>query len=263
MRCEMPSDPPVAISYSGGGQSLALVELVLRGVVPGPEHACVVFADTGAEHRWTYREVDATEKRCREAGIDFLRCSKGNLADNMLEASAKKRSDTPPFWVKDGGRIIQKCTREYKIRPMRRAIREWMRRRGLRLGQGCERWIGFALDEAHRAQRTIQAKNPAWERFRFPLIERRMTRSGVTAFLGREVPFSMCTFCPHKTYARHRAADPVDFAQAVAVDAAIRDLSECGLDGELYVSEQRVALPLIQDVTEAGGVECSHGACFL
>ena len=43
---------PVVISYSGGASSEWLVEAVIRGVLPRPEHLAVVFADTGWEHAW-------------------------------------------------------------------------------------------------------------------------------------------------------------------------------------------------------------------
>ena len=65
---------PVAISYSGGTSSEWLVRSVINGRIPRPDHLCVVFADTGAEHSWTYdavREVATIIVRAiREAESD-------------------------------------------------------------------------------------------------------------------------------------------------------------------------------------------------
>ena len=261
---------PVVIGYSGGGQSRSLLELVLREEVPRPEHLLVTCADTGGEHGWTYDEIDATEEACRKEGIDFVRCAaETSLEADMLAIGTVTRADHPPFWIAKGdgrGRAMQRCTRFYKVAPMRRAVRAWLDSKGL--APRVEKWIGFASDEAHRAQKAAQAQDVAWESLRFPLIERGWRKSDVSAFLGRHVPFSMCVFCPYKDTSRHLQASEADQARAVAVDEAIRDLDCIGLtDGPAYVSDQLIPVSeLLRDGPRQQSLPyygCTGGHCFL
>ncbi len=264
---------PVVIAYSGGGQSRSMLEMILRGVVERPKTVLVAFADTGGEHGWTYREVDEVEGLCRESGIPFLRCS----AETSLEADllsipsgALSRLEHPPFHIDKGtgrGTAGQRCTYEYKVAPQRRAVSAWLAAHDMK--KQVEWWIGFAADEAHRAQKAAQnPRLPKWTRLRFPLLERGWRKSDVSAFLGRQVPFSMCVFCPYKSVARHMLASDEDKARAVAVDDAIRDLDCIGLtEGPAYVSDQLIPL---RDLLRDGGRQrelpyfgCTGGACFL
>ena len=190
------------------------------------------------------------------------------------EASSM-RADHPPFWIAKGsgrGRAQHRCTRFYKVAPMRRAVSSWLE--VIDKPKLVGRWIGFSADEAHRATKAVSAQDVAWERLRFPAIERGLVRGQLRADLvtwtGRAPRFSMCVFCPFKSPRRWRDTSAADLARAIAVDEAIRDLDCVGLtDGPAYLSDRLIP---VADLVRHGdpqptlpGLEsyCDSGACFL
>ncbi len=276
-----PAALPIVISYSGGSASEEMVHLVVRGEIPRPEHIAVAFADTGDEHEWTYEAVERVAATCARAGIPFLRSSAGEALSAHLATIGRQdrehqRADHPPFWIAKGdgrGKAIQKCTRAFKVAPMRRSVSEWLAAE--RLPKRVIKWVGFSRDEVQRAHKAIGRQDVAWERLDFPLIRLGMVRAQVRADLaahGVAPPrFSMCVFCPYKSDERWRAMTLTDAAKAIAVDESVRDLDEIGLtDGEAYCSDELVP---VEAVLKRGaprqiplpGLEsyCDGGACFL
>jgi hypothetical protein len=273
---------PVAVSYSGGTSSKWLVYAVLKGFIPRPAHFAVFFADTGAEHNWTYADVDATELDCRAAGVPFFRCSRDHsLVDHLLAIPAGvTRRDTPPMWVaKDGGgmgRVEHRCTREFKVAPMRRAQTKWLKMIGQ--PKRIEKWIGFGADEIHRAIKAVAKQDVTWEEMKFPAIRLRVGRAQQRAQLaewGVNAPkFSMCVFCPWKDPARWHATPEDQRPMAIAVDEAIRDCDGLGItDGQVYLSKSLTPLATVFSTppTDPAQFElfpdlsagCEGGHCFL
>lgn len=272
----------VAISYSGGSSSKWLIYAALRGVLPRPPHIAVFFADTGAEHEWTYEDVDRTERECAKEGLPFFRCARHeSLTDHLLAipTGAVTRRDTPPFLIlKDGGgmgRVMHRCTREFKIAPMRRAQSEWLRSIGQ--PKRIEKWLGFGADEAHRATKAVGKLDVAWETLDFPAIRLRKTRAEQRADLagwGVHAPkFSMCIFCPFKTTARWHDTPESQRAVAIQVDEAIRDCSMLGItDGPVFASTQLRPLSVVLSEPQLVDRQldlfpdlpgCDGGYCFL
>lgn len=273
------SELPVAISYSGGASSEWLVRAVINGTIQRPENLCVAFADTGSEHEWTYRAVLEVEAACVATGIEFIRCAADTkLRDDLLalgNANAPTRIDQPPFWIEKGhgrGRAQHRCTKHYKVAPMRRAISDWLERLGL--PKLVEKWIGFAVDEAHRATKAIGKQDVAWEHMEFPAInlgyDRVRQRADLQRWTGRVPAFSMCEECPFKSVARWQQTPPDALERVYAIDAAIRDLDCIGLtDGPAFLTDRLI--PIV-DLIKRGdpqpnlpGLEsyCDEGACFL
>lgn len=272
-------DVPVGISYSGGTSSEWLVRSVLNGTLPRPRHLAVFFADTGEEHEWTYRAVTEVEDACRREGVEFIRCSSGpSLGDHLLAASLDQatRADHPPLWVaKDGGgrgRAMHRCTREFKTAPMRRAQAGWLARIGA--PKRLVKWIGFAADEASRAQKALAKADVQWEMLDYPAIRLGITRSTqrlqLERWTGRAPRFSMCTMCPFKSPSRWRDTPARQLDRVYEIDDAIRDMSHVGLtDGDCYLSDRLVP---VESLIRQGdpqpslpGLEsyCDGGACFL
>jgi hypothetical protein len=269
---------PVAISYSGGASSEWMVRAVIEGVIPRPEHLCVVFADTGAEHGWTYAAAAEVEAACMAAGIRFIRCAaESSITDDLLSLNGGNvtRIDQPPLWIAKGqgrGRAMHRCTKFYKTAPMRRAVSLWLADLGL--PKRVEKWIGFATDEAHRATKAIGKQDVDWEHLEFPAInlgmDRARIRADVERWTGRTPKFSMCVFCPFKSPRRWFQTEMADMETALAVDDAIRDLDCIGLtDGPAYLTDRLIP---IADLVRNGdpqpdlpGLEsyCDGGACFL
>jgi hypothetical protein len=272
------TDLPVAISYSGGTSSEWLVRAVIKGILPRPEHLCAVFADTGAEHSWTYARVDLVERACKDAGIDFLRCAaEHTIIDDLLAVGRGEvtRVDQPPLYIAKGhGRGVtqHRCTAHYKIAPMRRAVSAWLAERGL--PKRVVKWIGFAADEAARAQKAIGKQDVQWESIDFPAIrlgvDRVSQRADLVRWTGSAPDFSACVMCPKKDPPRWMRTTGADLDTAIMVDEAIRDLDCIGLtDGPAYLTDRLIP---IADLVRNGdpqptlpGLEpyCDGGACFL
>lgn len=269
---------PVAISYSGGTSSEWLVRAVINGRLARPERLCVVFADTGAEHGWTYEAVIEVERACRDAAIDFLRCAaRTSIIDDLLAVGRGERSrvDQPPLYISKGlGRGVSehRCTKYYKTAPMRRAVAAWLKSNGL--PKKIEKWIGFASDEAHRAQKAIGKQDVRWEILAFPAviagIDRVAQRADLERWTGRSPKFSACVLCPKKTPRRWYQTEGADLDKAIAVDEAIRDLDCIGLtEGPAYLSDRLIPVAdLVRDgdpQPDLPGLDsgCDAGGCFL
>lgn len=270
---------PVGISYSGGKSSKWLLHAMINGVLPRPVYVAVFFAHTGIEHEWTYEDVEDVRETCRKAGVEFIQTQRDQPLDEHLLAigpTGATRAETPPLYVlKDGGgrgQIAHRCTREFKVAPMRRAQSAWLKRIGQ--PKRIEKWVGFASDEVGRAVKANAKRDVAWERLAFPAIYHRRHREQQHADLvswGAKVPrFSMCTICPWKTPGRWHDTPEAQRARVIEVDESIRDLTACGVtDGDAYLTDQLIPVSALfkrgrpaQDATRADA-GCDGGHCFL
>jgi hypothetical protein len=214
------------ISLGAGVQSTTMALMAARGdITPMPD--CAIFADTGAEPRGVYRHLDWLEG---QLPFPVHRVSEGNLRDEILGAMrGDNRMDArPPFFTNTGGMLHRQCTHDFKIIPIERKVRELI---GLRKGQRgpkqpiVEQWIGISSDEAIR----MKPSRRSYIRHRWPLVEIGMTRAACLKWNQERQytrpPKSSCTFCPYhsdRQWRELRDADPEAFAEAVAIDAAIR-----------------------------------------
>ena len=275
------------LNFSGGKQSSALLWMVLRGELPRPKHFIVLTANPGMENSLTYKYVDMMFVRCREAGIEAFRAPGPNLYEDMvaLAQSDKTRLDNPPYWTKNPktgklGQLMQKCTRHYKIAPMDRLIRGYMEerfeisRKSSRLGENTvEKWIGLSASEEIR----VKPSNRKYIYFRYPLIELDMRNSDVVNYYKTNglpmPPRSVCNACFANgldTLREMHANRPGDWAQAVKIDNAVRDLSQIGIEEPTFVS--KILRPL-QELAEdnfgkhkndidGSAWSCDSGYCF-
>jgi hypothetical protein len=264
-------------------------------MIPKPERFCVVYADPGMEKKDSYRFCDWAERECKSAGIPFLRTDSESLYNDLLTAKTlgKKRLDKPPFWTKgeDGscGKLQQSCTAYYKIEPIKRAIRnELFRvfgistvRCGAGLSSGCvEQWIGFTADEGNRVESCVGSPRNAkskYLRLGFPLVGMGLTKADVFDLYednGWEVPpRSMCNACPYhglRSLKDMHDNRPDDWAQAVKVDEAVRDMSFVGVKNPCFVSETLIPLTQLAEIgfkladpIRNDLAQCPSGACFI
>jgi hypothetical protein len=210
------------LSLGAGVQSSCLLLLSLAGELPRVDAA--VFADTGWEPRAVYQHLARLEAAAAEAGVPVYRVSAGNLRRDALDP--RHRFASMPLHVRreDGrrGMVRRQCTREYKITPIRRQVRQLWQAAGR---PPVEQWLGISLDETHR-MRTSDVANITNV---YPLIDLRMTggdcQQWLTAHGWTEVPKSACVGCPFRSDARWRElrdTSPTEWADAVAFDRAIR-----------------------------------------
>ena len=275
------------LSYSGGKQSHALLEMVLSGVIPLPENFIVLNADPGMENSNSYIFIHRMKQRCLEAGIPFL-SARSTLLHDLLTFKERglSRIDNPPYWTRNKGtgkkgRLKQNCTAKYKIAPMRRLLRDYISmkfnvsqkaKRGI---PQVETWIGFSADEQHRANKA--KSDVKYITLRYPLIEMGMTKQGVVDFFREnrlmEPPPSVCNACFSNglTMLRDMYYNRFeDWEMAVKVDESIRDMSSVGVTDEVYVSQSLMPLSELAEKDFLSGdpekfmdLRCNSGACFI
>ena len=243
------------ISFGAGTQSTALVLMAAEGLV-GPMPDAAIFADTGAEPASVYRVVEAVRERLP---FPLHVVSRGNLRDDLMASCAgdDKRTALPPFFTSGGGMNRRQCTREYKIEPLTRKVRELLGLEPRQRAAGrfvVETWQGITTDEMQR----MKAPRESWIWARYPLIEAGMTRDDCIAWMRAQHPDipvakSACTFCPYRKdaeWAEMRRADPEAYADAIAVDAALRERGPRPRMHE-YEYVHRALMPL-DEAIEAG-----------
>jgi hypothetical protein len=245
------------ISLGAGVQSTTLGLLAARGVI-GPMPDCAIFADTGAEPQAVYDHLDWL---CGDGVLPFpvYRVQEGaglaQIIGRKRPTGAWVHMPIPAFIAGKDGRgalLNRSCTQDYKLRPIRRKVRELVGLTGKRSPKHAvvEQWIGISLDEV---QRMKDSREP-WIQHRFPLIDLRMTRADCLAWIAKHgyptPPKSSCTFCPFHDAEQWKAtkADPDAWAQAVEMDDRIRHLWAGRVPSPIYL--HRSLKPLAQALEE-------------
>jgi hypothetical protein len=276
-----------ALSFSAGTGSAWLLWAVLLDIIPRPKNFIVVNADPGMENKHTYDYVSIMQGECIKAGIPFIRATGPSLYRELLElkASGATRFDNPPYWTKDRitgkvGQLRQKCTKQFKIAPMDRAIRAWMADNiGVPIGatdmgtDAVRRWIGFTNDEWMR----IKEDRKVFEFCEYPLVDLKINRADLPGLYlkhGKPMPpRSVCNACfaNDVSYLKAMAVDrPEDFECACLIDDEIRDLTCIGITDECYVSSTCIPLRVLAAngfvisgaIKEQDEVRCHSGHCF-
>lgn len=237
------------MSFGGGVQSTAIAFLVLErhpqlmaacgGILPD----LFIFADTGDEPQALYPHIEGMAGLLRQAGYHFevVRAPMGTLSAHITRAADQgySRAEQLPFFVHDAEKyksayaIPRRCTKAFKIEPIRRFATFWYGiHRGKPHGGGTvQMWLGLSADEK---QRLKQGPVPGqeWATYFQPLAAMNWHRADCINYLagktyadGRQVLIarSACVFCPFHSMAEWRAikANPADWAKAVAVDEAL------------------------------------------
>lgn len=247
--------PLRVLSLGAGVQSTTLALMAHHGLIgEGPFHAAI-FADTRAEPRYVYEQLNYLESVLSYPIIRVMQ-GDGLTADIHLGTQGKTTSNPPWFTLRDGkkGMLRRKCTSNFKIYPITRQVREM-------LGIGyykhapkevvCHQHIGISLDEIIRCK---ESRYP-YIKSVWPLVELKMTRQDCLDWLQENnypIPRrSACTYCPYRPMPEWREMkehDPESFAEAVKIDALIRKGTP-GVNGEAFVHASRVPLSEI-DFTE-------------
>jgi len=192
--------------------------MMAKGEIEPCQHA--IFADTQWEPRKVYEWLDWLEK---QLPFPVHRVTQGNLRDAAMRKvnaspSAGRVASIP--WHMPGAMGRRQCTREYKVDPLRRKMREIVGPKGE--AQVC---IGISVDEAHR----MKPSRNKWQHHTWPLIDARMTRADCLAWMERNgyptPPKSSCLGCPYHSDAQWQEikSGPADeWADVVEMDKAIR-----------------------------------------
>lgn len=215
------------ISLGAGVQSSVMALMAARGeLTPMPD--CAIFADTQWEPQGVYDHLDWLET---QLPFPVHRTTAGDIrADTLRELDqSNKRAASIPAFTSNGGMAMRQCTRQYKVDPIHKKLRELI---GLKPRQRAPKeivvrqWIGISTDEAVR----MKPARDAWVQNTWPLIDAEMSRRDCLAWFERNYPGrvlakSACIGCPFHNDALWREMkinDPESFADAVEFDRAFR-----------------------------------------
>lgn len=137
-------------------------------------------------------------------------------------------------------------------------------------------WIGFAADEAGRVSEKKTSKGPKYLNLRYPLVERGITKAKMIGYyLTHNIPRpcrSVCCACYANGLAYFEDMylnRPNDWAKAVMVDDSVRDLTQIGIKGQVFVSSTCIPLRDLPAMRFRQGAEdyrehrCNSGVCFI
>lgn len=235
--------PLRVLSLGAGVQSSTLSLMMAKGEIEPADHA--VFADTQAEPQPVYEYLDYI--------IPLLPfpvhiVTAGNIEKDFMAAlrNPKGRCSQPPFMVKNrqtgkSGRLWRKCTRDYKLIPIRQQIRKLIKK-----GQTVEQIIGISLDEAHR----MKASDVKYITNVYPLVDKKLNRNDCMNWIKRHLykmpPKSACRICPYIDNHRLRYmkySNRSDYDRLVSFDKGIRiaqqqTINGAKITGEIYVHRE-------------------------
>lgn len=292
-----PAPDLTTISLGAGLQSSVLVEMVVMGDLPPVD--VVIFADTGDEPDYVYKQVDYLKYRLEAVGIPLDKVansrarSSGNLAVDIY--SGDMFASLPLFTVlhrdisgfgetaqvRQVGKLKRQCTSNYKVEPIEKHVRQLLlkadkarkQKNGIYINKGVtvESWLGITIDEAERMK-------PNWAKFiinRWPLVERRMTRHDCAQWLedrGLPIPLkSSCIRCPYHDdthWQDMKANRPKDWQRVADFDDDLRNgqiVLPVMLKGELYLHKTCTPIRDV-DFTKQNGQTafafCDEGYCW-
>ena len=253
--------PPTltVISLGGGVQSTVMALMASRGAFDrAPD--CAAFADTHWEPPSIYEHLEWLQGQLRFPMyvVDNGRSLREDVKALTNHSGSQNYVDIPVYLKgRDGegdGIGRRQCTDNYKIRPIRKKIRDLLGlkpRQRVPSGVTVELWLGISTDEAIR----MKTSRDRWITNRYPLIEAAMSRQDCidwwTARYDRPLERSACVACPFQSRQRWvetKRSWPDLFAEAVQIDANLRD-SNRGLAfaKEPYLHSRR--LPLAQAIS--------------
>lgn len=305
------------LSYGGGTQSSGLALMSLCGELERLDG--IVFADTQHEMPETYSYVELIKTLAGDAGVPFVWASAGDLKETLFERRGRGMQPNLPVRVRDQRGELQRvnayrCSYDFKRRVIARAVKQLCGGPGAWKRANVEQWIGFSVDEVSRVRREDECRcghkrfraaargrdaefihGPdgcrrcacavfePWQRNRWPLLERQMTRSSTLRWIVEhgypEPPRSACYFCPNRGNAHWRQLReeyPELWKSAVEVDEFVRDgMNAMRGQGFLHQSgtplahadlrpryEQLRDLGIEPLFTDEVDSDCQAGTCF-
>ena len=258
-----PEPSLTVISLGGGVQSTVMALMASRGAfdrVPD----CAVFADTHWEPPSIYEHLEWLQGQLRFPMyvVDNGRSLREDVKALTNHSGSQNYVDIPVYLKgRDGegdGIGRRQCTDNYKIRPIRKKIRDLLGlkpRQRVPSGVTVELWLGISTDEAIR----MKTSRDRWIANRYPLIEAAMSRQDCidwwAAHYDRPLERSACVACPFQSRQRWvetKRRWPDLFAEAVQIDANLRDSNRgMALDKTPYLHMLRMPLAEAVSLDEA------------
>lgn len=266
------------LSLGAGVQSTRL----LLGILEGEYNPCptvAIFADTGWEPRPVYEQLERLIDLAEDGGITVHIVSAGNIRNDAARTTRGGKREgrfasIPLHTLNEAGEPMmmrRQCTREYKIEPIERKVREIVgleprqRAHTKRRRINVESWQGISWDEIQR----MRVNPNEWIWNRYPLIERRETRADCLKWIAEhgypEPPKSACIGCPYHDNAYWlwlRENAPEDLEDAIEFDDQLED-GAMGWDRPAYLHRSRRRLrDVIPDLEILAEQEAAQGQLF-
>ena len=255
------------ISLGVGVQSTALYLMSSLERIDRADHA--IFADPGAELPRTYEILELLQDWAKyNNGIPIHVTDEKNLYKDILNQknSTGHRFASIPAFTEHGGMIRRQCTKEYKIDPVIKKIRDL---HGLKPNKHMPKtqvWLGISMDEI---QRMKESQLPRID-YVYPLIDQRMTRGDCIKIFERFnfpiPPKSSCVFCPYhsdKNWKEIKDKLPEEWNKCVEIDNAIRDSTKRGVKDQIFLHRSLVPLERIEFADQQELFMCEEGFCGL
>jgi hypothetical protein len=249
------------LSLGAGVQSSTVLLMSCRGDLPKLDAA--IFADTKWESRETYSHLEWLKEQAASSGIPLHVVSAGDLRSDALRSKVRVLKTEDVRWMSiplhtidanGGGVIKRQCTKEYKIQPIQRFIKQELL--GLKSRQRIpkdilvEQWFGISSNEASR----MKTSSESWIRNEYPLcnfptsiLPHTFSRSDCLDWIerfypGRIVPRSACLGCPFRNTSDWRTIkkNPIYWKDVTEFDRSIRHSG--GDRGELFLHFSRIPL---------------------
>ncbi len=252
------------VSLGGGVQSSVMALMASTGAfdrVPD----CAVFADTHWEPPSVYEHIEWLEGQLSFPVyvVDNGRSLREDVKVLTNHSGSNNYVDIPVYLKgRDGesnGIGRRQCTTNYKVRPIRRKIRELLRlRKGQRVPSSTtvEVRLGISTDEAVR----MKDSRDRWMTNRYPLIEGGMSRRECIDWwntrYARPLERSACVAYPFQSRQRWLEAKrrwPELFEEAVEIDAKMRDGLAFAKEPDLHSLRMPLDEAVAHDETKLGG----------
>ena len=185
----MQSGPTLTVVSLGGGVQSSVMALMAGEGAFDRVPDCAIFADTHWEPPSVYNHIEWLKNQLRfpvyvvDNSLPRARHGGRSLREDVKALTNHSGSNNYvdiPVYLKgrDGESDVigrRQCTTNYKVRPIRRMIRELLGLgKGQRVPSGTtvEVWLGISTDEAIR----MKDSRDRWMTNRYPLIEAAMSR---------------------------------------------------------------------------------------
>lgn len=225
------NNPTLRILSLGAGVQSSTMALMADEGYFGVKPDAAIFADTGWEPQKVLEHLDYLKSRL---SYPVYIVNKGNIKNDILQALSPGGSQfaSAPFFTLDEngkkGMGRRQCTREYKITPIAKKIRELMGlvpRQRFPKDKFVEVWIGISMDEIMR----MKPSRFWWIQNRWPLIEKKISRHDCLQWYEDKhyvKPVkSACIGCPFHDDAfwlEMKTNRPQEFREAVQFDKDMR-----------------------------------------
>ena len=246
---------PNFLSLGAGVQSTVVAFMSAHNELPPITAA--IFADTGWEPNAVYKHLEWMES---QLPFPVHRVTIGhNLQDRVRENRNHSGStgyiDIPKFHLNSDGshsfNSRRQCTTKYKIRPIRRKIRQligYPGRANIPHGLRVKQTFGISLDEHIR----MRDSDTAYIENVYPLIDVGMDRNDCMSWWEKHYPEqplakSACVGCPFhsaREWVHLANSEPAQFEEACRIDEAIRHCAPP--DATAFLHSRR--LPLRQAI---------------